>query len=166
MLLSVSAVNHAPMASGNSYSMNEDTTLTVAAPGVLGNDTDADGDTLSAVLVNGPAHGSLAFNSDGSFSYTPAANFFGTDSFTYKANDGLVDSKSATVSIAIADVAEASGGKGKAVHAVEPGADLQYYMRIDGVTKDWVELDLVQPGAGPGGELGCGRRGRGQADGR
>ena len=67
VLLSVGAVNRAPVASGNSYSMNEDTTLTVAAPGVLGNDTDADGDALSAALVSGPTKGSLAFNPDGSF---------------------------------------------------------------------------------------------------
>ena len=55
---------------------------------MLANDTDVDGDTLTAVLVTGPAHGTLTLNADGSFTYTPTANYNGTDSFTYKANDG------------------------------------------------------------------------------
>ena len=59
----------------------------MAAPGVLGNDSDIDGDTLTAVLVSGPAHGTLALNSDGSFTYTPSANYNGSDAFRYKAND-------------------------------------------------------------------------------
>jgi len=71
----------------DTYSVNEDTTLTVNAPGVLGNDSDVDGNSLSAVPVSGPSHGTLTLNGDGSFSYSPAANFNGTDSFTYKAND-------------------------------------------------------------------------------
>jgi hypothetical protein len=90
-----------PVAHDNGYSTNEDTVLNVAAPGVLGNDTDADGDTLSAVLVSGPAHGTLTFNTLGSFTYIPNADFFGSDSFTYKANDGIDDSNVATVGIAV-----------------------------------------------------------------
>ena len=49
------------------------------------------------MLVTGPAHGTLTLNADGSFTYTPAANYNGTDSFTYKANDGTLDSNVATV---------------------------------------------------------------------
>ena len=52
---------------------------------MLGNDTDADGQSLTAALVTGPAHGTLTLNADGSFTYTPAANYNGTDSFTYTA---------------------------------------------------------------------------------
>src|SRR5207249_1138184 len=70
-------------------------------PGLLANDTDIEGDSLSAALVNGPAHGSLTLNADGSFSYTPAANYNGSDSFTYKANDGQADSNIATVALTI-----------------------------------------------------------------
>ena len=63
-------------------------TLNVAvAPGLLGNDTDVDGDTLTALLVNGPSHGTLTWNANGSFSYTPAAQYSGSDSFTYRAQD-------------------------------------------------------------------------------
>src|SRR5436853_6335779 len=67
-----------------SYSTNEDTVLTIAAPGVLGNDTDVDGDALTAIVVAAPTHGTLTLNANGSVSYTPAANYNGPDSFTYK----------------------------------------------------------------------------------
>jgi VCBS repeat-containing protein len=93
--------NHAPVAVHDSYSTPANTALVVAAPGVLANDTDADGDPLTAVLASGPAHGSLALNADGSFTYTPNSNFSGTDTFTYKANDGTTDSSAATVRIIV-----------------------------------------------------------------
>jgi VCBS repeat-containing protein len=72
-----------------------------AAPGVLGNDSDADGDAISAVLFTLPSHGLVTLNPDGSFLYVPDANFNGTDSFTYKANDGQADSAPATVTITV-----------------------------------------------------------------
>src|SRR5947199_364470 len=83
-------------ANDDSYTTPEDTQLTVSAPGVLANDTDPDGDTLSAILVSGPAHGTLTLNADGSLVYMPAPNFNGTDSFTYKANDGQAQSEVGT----------------------------------------------------------------------
>jgi VCBS repeat-containing protein len=79
----------------------------VPAAGVLGNDSDIDGPSLSSILVSGPAHGSLALNGDGSFTYTPEANYNGSDSFTYKANDGLAESDVATAHIAINPVNDA-----------------------------------------------------------
>jgi VCBS repeat-containing protein len=93
--------NTPPTAGNDAYSTNEDTTLTVPAPGVLGNDTDADGNSLTAAQVTGPAHGSLTLNADGSFTYVPAANFNGPDSFTYQASDGIAPSNVATVSITV-----------------------------------------------------------------
>ena len=86
--LTVTSVNDAPTAGNDSYTTAEDTPLTVAAPGVLGNDADVEGTALTAVLVSGPAHGTLTLNSNGSFTYTPDANYNGPDSFTYKASDG------------------------------------------------------------------------------
>jgi len=68
---------------------------------VLGNDTDLDGDVLTAAVITEPAHGSLTPNASGTFSYTPAANYSGSDSFTFKANDGLIDSAPATVTITV-----------------------------------------------------------------
>ncbi len=105
--LTITAVNDAPVAVNDSYGTNEDTTLTVGAPGVLANDSDVDGDSLSSIVVTGPSHGSLTFNANGSFSYTPAANYYGLDSFTYKANDGSLDSNVATVSITVTAVNDA-----------------------------------------------------------
>ncbi len=93
--------NQPPVANNDSYNTSEDLPLTIAAPGVLVNDTDPNSDPLTAILVSGPSHGSLAFNANGSFTYTPAANYFGPDSFTYKANDGRLDSNIATVSISV-----------------------------------------------------------------
>lgn len=121
--INVAAVNDAPIAAANSYSLNEDTTLAVSAPGVLGNDSDADGDALSARLVADVAHGALAFNADGSFEYTPAANFFGADSFTYVANDGVADSTVVTVTLSVAAVNDAPTA-GDDVYSVNEDATL------------------------------------------
>ena len=99
--LTVTPTNAAPVAVADSYSTPKNTTLVVAAPGVLGNDTDADGDTLSAIKVTDPAHGSVTVGADGSISYVPTAAYVGPDSFTYKANDGTVDSNTVTVSLTV-----------------------------------------------------------------
>ena len=95
------STNTAPVAANDSYDVAKDSTLAVSAPGVLTNDTDADSNPLTAAPVTGPTHGSLTLNSDGSFTYTPVLNYTGPDSFTYKANDGLIDSNTATVAITI-----------------------------------------------------------------
>ena len=96
-------------ASSGAYAVNEDAVLNVsAAQGVLANDSDVEGDPLTAVLVNGPSNAaSFTLRSDGSFTYTPVANFNGTDSFTYRANDGTDDSNLATVTINVAAVNDA-----------------------------------------------------------
>jgi VCBS repeat-containing protein len=99
--LTINPVNDPPVAADDSYSTNEDTPLQIAASGVLANDSDVDGDTLTAAVVSGPAHGTLSLNSDGSFLYTPGADFNGTDSFTYRANDGQADSNTAKVTITV-----------------------------------------------------------------
>jgi hypothetical protein len=83
--------NQAPVASADQYVVNVGQTLTVPAPGVLANDVDPDGDALTASLFNSPLHaatGGFTLNADGSFTYTPATGFTGTDSFSYVANDG------------------------------------------------------------------------------
>lgn len=94
-------VNVLPVAVDNSFDAVQDAPLHVAAPGVLGNDTDTENDPLIAKLISGPTHGSLNLNSTGAFDYTPNAGFFGTDSFTYVANDGHGDSNVATVTITV-----------------------------------------------------------------
>jgi VCBS repeat-containing protein len=102
--ITVTASNDAPAATNDAYSTAEDTSLTVGAPGVLGNDTDADGNPLTAALVTDPAHGTLTLNPDGSFTYTPDANFNDTDKFTYRASDGTAPSNTATVTITVTAV--------------------------------------------------------------
>ena len=99
--LTVTATNAAPVAVADSYSTPKNTTLAVAAPGVLANDTDADGDTLTAAKVTDPAHGTVTVNANGAISYVPTAGYIGPDSFTYKANDGTLDSNTATVSLTV-----------------------------------------------------------------
>lgn len=104
VVITVAAVNDAPDATDDEYTVEEDATLTVAAPGVLANDRDIDSPTITAELQTGPAHGDLVFASDGSFTYTPQPNFFGLDDFTYTATDGLLASGETTVVIAVQGV--------------------------------------------------------------
>ena len=100
VVITVNNVNQAPDANDDVYSMSQGTTLTVSAPGVLGNDTDIDGNLLTATVVTGPAVGTLTLNSNGSFSYTPPALFSGTVNFTYGVSDGAA-SDIATVVITV-----------------------------------------------------------------
>ena len=106
--------NTPPNAAADAYSVNEDTTLNINAPGVLGNDTDGENNSLTAVVQTSPANAaSFTLNANGSFSYTPTANFNGADSFTYTAFDGSFASSAATVTItvnAVNDVPVANGG--------------------------------------------------------
>jgi hypothetical protein len=90
-----------PQAFNDSYSVVQGQTLHVAAPGVLANDTNIYGHPMTALLASGPGSGTLVLSNDGSFAYTSAPNFVGTDSFTYLANDGVTNSTPATVTIQV-----------------------------------------------------------------
>ncbi|MEX2558820.1 MAG: Ig-like domain-containing protein [Pirellulales bacterium] len=93
-------VNAAPTANGESYILGQSTSAaSITGEGVLANDTDPDGNPLTAVLVTPPARGTVALNANGSFTYTKGSNFAGLDRFTYRANDGLANSSVATVAI-------------------------------------------------------------------
>jgi Ca2+-binding RTX toxin-like protein len=101
-LASIQVLNAPPVVADDAYATPQDTQLSVAGPGVLGNDSDADGDPLAAVLVGGPGHGTLTLNPDGSLTYVPNPGYSGPDSFSYRANDGTTDSaSSAIVSITV-----------------------------------------------------------------
>ncbi|WP_415796351.1 cadherin-like domain-containing protein, partial [Mycolicibacterium frederiksbergense] len=102
--ITINAVNDAPVTVDDSFSTDEDTALT---GNVLTNDSDVDGNTLTVALVDGPANGTLTLNPDGSFTYTPAADFNGADSFSYTAGDGTTTSSVATVSITINPINDA-----------------------------------------------------------
>ena len=108
VVITVEPIADPPVAADDAYSVDEDTVLTVTdTTGVLVNDSDADGDTLTASLVSDVAHGTLNLSSDGSFTYTPDADFHGTDTFTYLANDGSEDSQTATVTLTVTPVNDA-----------------------------------------------------------
>ena len=102
--LNIAGTNDAPVGVANTYSTDPEVNLTIPAPGVLGNDSDVDGNPLTASLVSGlsPAGaGALVLNADGSFTYAPAIGFSGTATFVYRANDGLVNSGNTTVTLRI-----------------------------------------------------------------
>ena len=102
--ITVTPVNDPPVVTDDGYGVNEGATLVVAkAQGVLdSNDTDAEGDALSAIRVSGPFHGTLTLNADGSFTYVHNGDNAASDTFTYKANDGTDDSvTTATVTITV-----------------------------------------------------------------
>ncbi len=103
--LNFHTVNAAPVTVNDTYSTNGDENLIVpAVSGVLGNDSDVDSDPLTAVSKSDPSHGTVALNSDGSFTYSPAAGYHGADSFTYAASDGTLESGIATVNITVTGV--------------------------------------------------------------
>ena len=111
--INVTGTNTPPTGVGESFSTGEDSTLTIQAPGLLSNDTDADGDTLTATVAIQPAHGSLTLNPDGSITYLADDQFDGTDTFQYKASDGA-DSNVATVTITLHNLAPVAALSGPA----------------------------------------------------
>ncbi|MCG8017125.1 MAG: Ig-like domain-containing protein [Candidatus Thiodiazotropha sp. 'RUGA'] len=96
--------NNPPIAADDSYSTAQDTVLNLVAPGVLSNDSDPDGDPITAILNTNAGNGLVLLNADGSFTYTPNTGFTGVDSFTYLANDGAADSNLATVTVDVTAV--------------------------------------------------------------
>lgn len=103
--VNITAVADPPTAVNRSYNVNEDATLSVAAPGALMGTTDPEGGTFTAQVASMPSNGTLTFNANGSFTYVPAPNFNGSDSFTYTAKDSTgLSSAPATVTIVVAPV--------------------------------------------------------------
>jgi len=94
-------VNQPPVAENDFYAVIQDSVFFVPAPGVLANDTDPNGDSLSAACISPPINGYLSLNPDGSFTYTPLPEWYGNVTFTYKANDGVADSNVAQVWIVV-----------------------------------------------------------------
>ena len=116
--VSVGAVNKSPVAVVDSIVGNEDS---VIAGNVLSNDLDADGDNLAATLASKPSNGSVTFNADGSFEYTPDANFNGSDNFTYTVSDGEF-SDTGTVNITVDAVNDAPAATDDSANTVEDTA--------------------------------------------
>ncbi len=87
-----------PVADNQSVSTNENVALPVTLTG-----SDSNGAPLTYAIATNPAHGTLTFNANGSYTYTPALNYHGPDSFTFTDNDGIHNSNPATVSISVLD---------------------------------------------------------------
>ncbi len=132
------------------FTVDEDGILNVSAPGILINDFDADGDTLTVntTPIVDVSHGVLSLNSDGSFMYTPDADFNGIDNFIYEISDGNGGTDTATVDILVREVNDAPTGTDTTVTATE---DTTYtfsisdfgYSDIDGDTISYVYITNV-----------------------
>ncbi len=97
--MTITGINDGPLAVNDSASTSYDRPVTV---NVLANDSDIDvGDVLTTSLVSGPGHGSLLRNADGTFTYTPAGGYTGTDQFTYQISDGQGGTATATVTLTV-----------------------------------------------------------------
>ncbi len=140
IVITVTPVNDVPVASDDSYSVNQTESLSVAVTGVIANDSDIDNDPLIVALVTGPAHGSLTLNADGSFTYTPDMAYFGADSFTYQIDDGTTTGNVATVNLTVIQTVGGGGGGGG-----DPGP-------VDGGDTG----SGGDPGFGDGGDTGAG----------
>jgi VCBS repeat-containing protein len=92
---------NAPTAANDNYSATTGVRLSVPAAGVLANDSDDDGDALTAILVDGGGNGSLTLNANGSFTFTSGGSFTGSRTFTYRAFDGAASSPTRTVTITV-----------------------------------------------------------------
>lgn len=119
VLITVTAVDDAPLANDDQYTTEEDEPIVRVAPSVMLNDTDADGDELSAIVVDQPTHGTLTLTANGYLAYVPEANFYGTDSFTYRLSDGTAESNLATVNITLTPVNDGPLAGNDTVQATE-----------------------------------------------
>jgi VCBS repeat-containing protein len=139
VIVTITVVNTAPVAGDDGpYPVVEDTTLSIAAPGVLANDTDDDGDALSATLVADATNGTVTLQPDGSFDYVADPDFAGTDSFTYRTSDGLTSSLDATVSIAVTGSDDPPAASAESYATPE---DTTLHVPAPGVLANDTELD-------------------------
>lgn len=122
------AVNHAPTATAASETMIEDTALEGRVTG-----SDPDGDPLTFALARGPAHGTVEFNSNGTYTYKPAPDYSGSDNFYFKADDGTAKSTAATVTITITNVNDAPWINPKTLTTLE---DISITSKLIGFDKD------------------------------
>jgi large repetitive protein len=137
--ITITAVNDAPVVQAMTVTTDEDTPAQISLVG-----TDVDGDALTISVVDNPANGTLTDNGDGSFTYAPNANFNGTDSFTYKANDGTVDGNTATVSLTVTPVNDAPVAPSGEFTTLEDTAITMQRMAYD-VDGDTLTPSLVTP---------------------
>ncbi len=139
----VDPVNDDPVTTPDTYTTSEDTPLSVTqlVGGVLQNDRDADGNPINAVSYTNPSNGTLTAGPAGDFTYSPDLNFNGTDSFTYRASDGLASSAPETVTITV-----------RAVNDDPVVHDDSYSVPEDGILKVPTSLGLLANDSDPDGD--------------
>jgi len=145
-----------PEANDDTYSVISGQSLSISGPGVLSNDTDVDGDALTAVLLGDVSNGLLVLNSDGGFTYDADPGFVGVDSFTYQANDGQSLSSLATVDIDVNE--DLPGGQAVTLPVVAdaftkdtvPGSNRgsRSVLRVNGFANQRTFLDFDLTGLG------------------
>nr|MCS5550164.1 tandem-95 repeat protein [Gammaproteobacteria bacterium] len=144
--LTINNTNDAPVASTDSISTNEDTSVTFD---VLSNDNDADvGDTLSVTSTSSANYGTVTINLDGTLTYTPISNFYGSDSFTYTVSDGNGGTDTATVNITINAVNTVVGTSASDVLTGTSGIDYIYGFADNDTLTGAAGADLLDGGTG------------------
>jgi LysM repeat protein len=139
--------NTAPTSVSDNYVTNEDTTLTVeAVNGLFKNDTDPEGNKLTAVLISSPTHGTLDLKPDGGFTYIPNKNYNGNDFFTYQATDGLLNSSNSSVQITVNPVVDPQPPNTD-IYTVQSGEYFSVIAQRYGLTT--AELSLLNPDVDP-----------------
>ena len=142
--VTVRPVNDSPVAGDDAAATAEDTPVVIP---VLANDTDVDGDRLSvlafAPIASPPAHGSVAVNPDGTITYTPAANFHGTDSFSYRVGDGTGASDVGTVTVTVSSVNDLPVAGGDAVTVTEDSGGVYFNVLANDTDADGDRLVLL-----------------------
>jgi Cadherin-like domain/Bacterial Ig domain len=155
---SVTAINDAPVAVGETISENEDTTLVISQAALLQNDSDVDVATDSQVLsitaVFNAQHGTVTLNANGTISFMPDANFYGNASFDYAVDDGNGGTAITTATIALANVNDAPVTTGETINSnedevltISASALLQNDSDIDNAHTD-LTISRVQSGTG------------------
>ncbi|MEH1821952.1 MAG: cadherin-like domain-containing protein [Nostoc sp.] len=99
--INITAVNDAPIAVNDSITTNKNTPIIISATTLLSNDTDAENDVLNITGFTQPSQGSVIDNSNGTYTYTPSQNYYGSDGFTYTISDGHGGTSTATVNLTI-----------------------------------------------------------------
>ena len=120
--ITIIPVDDGPLVTNDALSATEDSPLTFTTGALLDNDVHTGGGTLDVGSFTQPANGTLVRNANGSFTYTPNADFFGVDTFTYTATDGTYTSGSATVTVNVAGVDDVPVITGVNVGAGDPSS--------------------------------------------
>ncbi|MHA2211296.1 MAG: Ig-like domain-containing protein, partial [Candidatus Thorarchaeota archaeon] len=124
--ITVNPVNDAPVGVDDTFTIDEDTLLILPAPGLLSNDYDVDGDTIFMNVLTYPQNGDYIIEGNGLLEYYPDADWYGTDSFTYKVGDGTDWSGIVTVTIIVTSVNDAPVADAGGPYTADEGIQISF----------------------------------------